>query len=209
MPGCKQGWEQNGTHCYFWNEKAMTWPEAEDYCRNQSGHLASVTSHAINDYIVKGKNKRGLNRLWFGGSDLEAEGTWRWTDCSPWEFEFWKSGEPNNNWGAQDCLNFYPTWEAAWDDQRCKNSAPFLCSQAICSGESEKEWEAGSSTMFAGSGASILVLLLIVLAVLLCVFKRRRIKRNAVDVAHADENPVYGTYFDPDPRAEVDDNKTY
>ena len=57
----------------------------EDYCRNKSGHLASVTSNTTSDYIEKGKNLRAINRLWIGGSDLQAEGSWKWADCSPQE----------------------------------------------------------------------------------------------------------------------------
>ena len=115
----------------------LTWPDAEDYCKKKSGHLASVTSNAINDYVVEGRNKRGINRLWIGGSDSEAEGTWRWADCSPWEFSLWKRGEPNGKWGAQNCLNYYDLDISRWDDQECKNPERFLCSQNICSDEDD------------------------------------------------------------------------
>ena len=134
VAACEKGWEQNGTYCYFWSTDAMTltWSDAEDYCKNKSGHLASVTSNAINDYVVDGKKKRDINRLWIGGSDSEAEGTLRWADCSPWEFTLWKQGEPNGKWEAQNCLN-YIDHGSRWDDQECKNPERFLCSQTICS----------------------------------------------------------------------------
>ena len=75
----------------------MSWMDAEDFCKEKGAHLASVTSSAINDYLLEGKEKRDMYHLWIGGSDQEVEGIWKWTDCSPWEFTFWRSGEPNNH----------------------------------------------------------------------------------------------------------------
>ena len=185
----------------------LTWPDAEDYCKKESGHLASVTSNATNDYVVDGKKKRDINRLWIGGSDSEAEGTLRWADCSPWEFTLWKSGEPNGKWGAQNCLN-YIDHGSRWDDQECKNPERFLCSQTICSEPLDTR---PSTTLLVGIGGSALagLLALLLVVVVLCALKRRRSRKNATYVAQTDENPVYGTYFDPDPRAEVRDNVQY
>merc|ERR1712192_101596 len=60
--------------------------------------------------------------------------TWKWADCSPWEITFWRSGEPNNHLGPQDCLNYHPE-DRKWDDIQCNSKAGFLCSQQICPGE--------------------------------------------------------------------------
>ena len=82
--------------------------------------------------------------------------------------------------------------------------APFLCSQIIRSDTEEKDtW---SSITLAAIGGSVAFLLVLLLFVLLCIFKRRRNGRNAADVTRADENPVYGTYFDPNSIAEVASN---
>ena len=186
----------------------MSWTEAEDYCRNKSGHLASVTSNTTNDYIVGEKNKRGLNRLWIGGSDLENEGSWKWADGSPWESTLWKSDEPNNYLGAQNCLNYHPGNDQLWDDELCIVQSCFLCSRTICPDETQQEiW---SSPTFVAIGASgIAFILVLLLIAFLYVIKRQRNKRKAADVTRSDENPVYGTYFDPDPKAEVADDNAY
>ena len=62
-----------------------------------------------------------------------------------------------------------------------------------------------TTTLLVAIGGSALAGLLILLVVVLCALKRRRSRKNVRDVAHTDENPVYGTYFDPDPRTEVRD----
>ena len=68
-----------------------------------------------------------------------------------------------------------------------------------------------STTLLVAIGGSALagLLILLLVVVVLCALKRRKARRNAADVAHTDENPVYGTYFDPDPRAEVRDTNVY
>ena len=107
------------------------WTEAEDFCQRKGAHLASVTSAAINDYVLKGKGKRSMP-LWIGGSDLEVNGVWKWADCSVWDFTLWRQGEPNNR-GAQDCLIYHAGYNR-WDDYQCDTHAGFLCGQRICSG---------------------------------------------------------------------------
>ena len=67
---------------------------------------------------------------------------------------------------------------------------------------------------------SVFGCLLLLLIPVLCIWKRQRARRDARDVTHEarsraaevtreDENPTYGDYFDPDPRAEVEDTNDY
>ena len=132
MSACESDWEENGNHCYLWSKNKKNWTEAEDFCQRKGAHLASVTSAAINDYVLEGKGKRSMP-LWIGGSDLEVNGVWKWADCSVWDFTLWSPGEPNDHVGGQDCL-IYHAGEHRWDDYRCDADAGFLCDQRICSG---------------------------------------------------------------------------
>ena len=65
------------------------WNEAEAFCQQKNGHLAS---NAINEYVFEGPKRRDrlwlapCNIWWVGGNDIDEEGTWEWTDCSPFEF---------------------------------------------------------------------------------------------------------------------------
>ena len=116
----------------------MNWTDAEDFCRTKSAHLASVTSSAENEYILEGRSNGGIYHLWIGGSDLEEEGVWKWADCSPWNFTYWRSGEPNNFHGAQDCINYHPE-DRKWDDYQCNSKARFVCRQRkICHSNSNE-----------------------------------------------------------------------
>ena len=91
---------------------------------NEGGHLASITSDGIKEYVMEGMNIKGLNRIWIGGTDIHQEGVWQWTDNMPWEFTSWNEGEPNNN-NNEDCLQ----WSTAhgWNDAHCYNAYRFLC----------------------------------------------------------------------------------
>ena len=133
MSTCEEGWERNGSNCFIWSTDMKSWMDAEDFCKEKDAHLASVTSTALNDYALEGMDKRRMLNLWLGGSDLEVESVWKLADCSPWEFTFWGSGEPNNWHGPQDCLNYHQD-NRRWDDGHCNTPCRFLCSKKICQG---------------------------------------------------------------------------
>jgi len=135
VKSCEQDWEKNGEHCYLWSTDKKTWTDAEDFCRKEGGHLASVHSNATFDFLWEGINRTGLPIAWLGGNDLEVEGTWKWVDCSPWNLTFWARGEPSNGGGVEDCL-VLGTWYK-WNDGKCGSKLGFVCSKSICSGDNE------------------------------------------------------------------------
>ena len=102
----------------------------------QGAHLASVTSSAINDYILRGLTKRSTsdtnNELWIGGTDSNEEGVWTWTDGTSWNFTYWTKGEPNDGLSAvksEDCLSLNTdSWSNGhWNDISCDHEYPFIC----------------------------------------------------------------------------------
>ena len=107
------------------------WTAAEDFCLNEGGHLASIATEAVNSFIGSNMDRTDF---WVGGNDRDKEGSWKWTDCIPWEFSFWGSGEPNNVGNRENCLK-YRKWDAfKWSDDNCKKENEFVCSKKICTG---------------------------------------------------------------------------
>merc|ERR1719341_1998273 len=146
VESCEEGWEENGEHCYLWSTDKKNWTSAEEFCRKEGGHLASVHSTATVKFVVEGMNRTGLEVVWLGGNDIEVEGTWNWVDCSPWNATFWGRGEPNNGGGDEHCLHHvfsYPKFpsylDGKWNDWGCRHEIGFLCSKSICSGDSVSE----------------------------------------------------------------------
>ena len=127
---------------------SRSWNQAEQQCQDIFGHLASVTSDTIHQYVLEGMKKRGIDFLWLGGTDKDEEGTWKWSDGSPFEFTNWLWGEPNNWIGNEldeDCMHMdnFARWESdnegklrekngKWNDLRCDKKLHFLCAQKIC-----------------------------------------------------------------------------
>ena len=128
---CGDDWEAYGDHCYYWSTDKKTWNEAEVFCQQKNGHLASITSEAINQYVLEGMNSRGFSSSWVGGNDIDEEGTWNWTDGSPFEFTAWFGGEPNNRKGGykdgEDCLHVAEPKNDLWNDYFCSIPAAFIC----------------------------------------------------------------------------------
>ena len=123
------------SHCYLWSKIELNWAEAETACRKEGGHLASITSKAINDKISNETktNHRGHTSMWIGGTDSEKEGTWKWSDCSEWKFELWMQVSEGNQPKKFDCVEFFREG-VFWGDDDCTRKNYFLCSQKLCPG---------------------------------------------------------------------------
>ena len=91
LTSCPRGEEEKkeemGNHCYYWSTARKSWKDAEFFCQDKGGHLAAVTSLEIHNFLMKRVDKDDFYTwFWIGGSDKEKEGTWKWTDGSPWSF---------------------------------------------------------------------------------------------------------------------------
>ncbi|HBA85352.1 MAG TPA: hypothetical protein DCZ95_14795 [Verrucomicrobia bacterium] len=72
-----------GRH-YLLIPKFLPWPEARDYCTALGGHLATITSQAINDF-VESMFPYGCSWVWLG---LETvQGRHRWVTGEPVQFK--------------------------------------------------------------------------------------------------------------------------
>ena len=60
MEACAEGWEANGTHCYFFGDEKKNWTAAEDFCRGEGGHLATVNTNATKEFVLEGLTRRNL-----------------------------------------------------------------------------------------------------------------------------------------------------
>ena len=80
-PKCDFAWEKSGDRCYFWSQEKLFWGEAEKKCRDLGGHLASVTTQEIHDYLklnvskdlISTQNILRFRRRLYGTSGLEEQ----------------------------------------------------------------------------------------------------------------------------------------
>ncbi|XP_028447706.1 galactose-specific lectin nattectin-like [Perca flavescens] len=68
---CPPGWRQFGSRCFGFHMQTKTWINAEIFCQNAGGHLASIHSAAEHGFIRSLINQvSGANtQAWLGGSD--------------------------------------------------------------------------------------------------------------------------------------------
>ena len=60
------------------------------------------------------------SEVFLGGSDADVEDTWTWSSGETWDYENWYVGEPNNQNGDEDYLQFTHNsvinWDWKWND---------------------------------------------------------------------------------------------
>nr|XP_005575701.1 PREDICTED: C-type lectin domain family 4 member F [Macaca fascicularis] len=77
-----QAWKFNGGSLYYFSHVKKSWHEAEQFCVSQGSHLASVASkeEQIRAFLVE---VTGQAYYWIGLTDRGTEGSWCWTDGTP------------------------------------------------------------------------------------------------------------------------------
>ncbi len=148
-------------HTYEKIEVPMTWSEASNFAQEKSGRLVRINSFQENIFIrsfmsktaTSAKDGGGSNYFWLGGSDLNLEGTWKWSDGERIEpamitaYNLWANGpgfstvygEPDNYTDNQNCLamglEFWPKGTnlsnylgrpGEWNDLSCANKLAFV-----------------------------------------------------------------------------------
>ena len=71
---------------------------------------------------------RNKNIYWIGLYEKGRDGQWEWTDGTPYEYDNWRPGEPNN-WAGndEDCaiVNYNRTHK--WFDASCSAAFRYIC----------------------------------------------------------------------------------
>ncbi|MEO5379037.1 MAG: C-type lectin domain-containing protein [Magnetococcus sp. DMHC-6] len=118
--------EFNG-HTYTYVDTKMTWTEAKANCESIRAHLATITSQEEDNFVYNFIIENGGISSWFGASDAESEGTWKWITGEPWNYTNWhtSSGEPNNS-GDEDYLSNYSNL-IGWNDDKYYSIASSIC----------------------------------------------------------------------------------
>ncbi len=122
-------------HIYEIIESAniTSFDEAEKYCETLGGHLATISSKEENDKIFKLMQSKGYQSAYFGFTDRDEEGNWKWINGETSSYTNWHSGEPNNENGDEDYAMFYYKFsDGTWNDgdfgkQTDNGGMAFIC----------------------------------------------------------------------------------
>ncbi|ROT63784.1 mannose receptor [Penaeus vannamei] len=115
------GWEINELSCYLVVEDVASWTDAKGNCTDLGGVLASITSEDEQAFVSGLLN----SSAWIGLSDQETEGEFTWEDGSPFNYDSWEEGEPNNSYMyltlgvGEDCVEMKKEYDFRWNDELC------------------------------------------------------------------------------------------
>ena len=105
-------------------QNKLNFAEAESFCVNLGGHLASVGSETTDREVSEITD--GLQEhVWLGGTDEAVEDVWVWLDGTPWNYTKWAKYEPNNSGNDEDCLQRES--DERWHNVGCGRQNTFIC----------------------------------------------------------------------------------
>lgn len=104
-----------------------TFAEAEADCVDQGGHLLSIHSAQVQDFVAAEAFAIADTDWWIGLSDTKTEGSFKWTDNTPLNYQNWAGGEPNDSGGNEDCAHLAPWAGGGWNDLFCEQQRPYVC----------------------------------------------------------------------------------
>ncbi|KAK0426466.1 hypothetical protein QR680_009726 [Steinernema hermaphroditum] len=132
---CPEGWFFAQDHCYHIYCPLKPWKEAEAYCQQHGGHLASIHSQKEVDLLLQ--RSEGFNNLWIGASSTTTP-RFKWIDESTWDYENWLFPE---NARADSCISTLGKWTSVQCDMEF--SAMFLFCDLALSRDVEVETKFG------------------------------------------------------------------
>ena len=122
--------------CYVSVNTVTNWQTAEDTCVEWGGHLVSIHSD-VENYVVN--SIRDTNDFtWIGLSDTDTDGTYVWTDGSPFDYDNFHPNQPSSSNG-ESCFHFFneDKGELLWNDYHCDRDSwksvqtSFVCCKGI------------------------------------------------------------------------------
>ncbi len=112
----KDAYEYNGHHYKIYTGVCSSWEEAKKYCEDLGGHLAVISSQKENDSLYNYLIDSDIDTAYFGFSDSENEGTWKWVTEENNSYTNWHPGEPNSESGEDYAELYWKFPDGTWND---------------------------------------------------------------------------------------------
>ena len=112
--------EYNGYY-YYSSVNSYNWHQSVAHLKtiDSSFRLLSIHSQAENDFVTNAAFQfyNTHHYLWIGGTDQVSEGNFVWEDNTPWNYDNWGSGEPNNSYDiGEDWVMLNYPHPGKWND---------------------------------------------------------------------------------------------
>lgn len=107
----------NGHSYYLYTNVASTWEDAKAYCEARGGYLAVINNSAENSALFNYMKNKGYDSAYFGFSDAEQEGTWKWVTDEQVSYINWgDDDEPNGGTYENYGMFYYKYTNGEWND---------------------------------------------------------------------------------------------
>ena len=126
--------EFDGHYYYVYNLDSIdTWEAAKQYCEEQGGYLATITSAEENEFLYQYLREFSYESAYFGLTDSKEEGVWIWDNGENVSYTNWHEDEPNSENPNEDYAMFYFKYQdGTWNDgdfggQTVNSGRVFVC----------------------------------------------------------------------------------
>ncbi|KAG2468038.1 MBL protein, partial [Polypterus senegalus] len=116
-------WSKHGQNRFGTKNDKLTFDEGVKLCKEASGEIAMPANEGENAALMKLVPSSGAAYL--GLNDRVTEGKFEDVSGNDVTFTKWKSGEPNNFYGNEDCSVI--TSDGTWNDITCSESNTIIC----------------------------------------------------------------------------------
>ena len=118
-----------GGHMYAVYAGPATWTEAEAYCENLGGHLATITSQGEQNFMEEYVLAADIApRYWIGGYSESYPFDFQWVTGEEFNYTNWGDGEPNFSSELHiEIYGNYSGWYGYWNNYPNKIQNSFLC----------------------------------------------------------------------------------
>ncbi len=116
-----------GGHVYALYNDLMSWDKAREKCVEIGGHLAVITSAEEQTAVATILSSGSRTAYWLGGSDIQTEGTFKWSTGEAFSYTNWDVTQPDNYNGVENVMEILSFGK--WNDKPIDNSTRcgFIC----------------------------------------------------------------------------------
>ena len=117
---CEEDWHAYEPSCYYIGNRTKVWEDSRQFCQDKESDLAVIETEAENDFIwnlIEDSFVLPTRAAWIGLQRNSTTGVFEWIDGNQSPYKNWKSGEPNNVKGNEDCVFMKRGGE--WNDDPC------------------------------------------------------------------------------------------
>uniref|UniRef100_A0A3B3ZFY8 C-type lectin domain-containing protein n=1 Tax=Periophthalmus magnuspinnatus TaxID=409849 RepID=A0A3B3ZFY8_9GOBI len=124
---CPNHWVPYSGNCYYLDRSKKMWKDALSACHKEGGDLASIANIEEQSFIVSQMGYLPTDVIWIGLNDQKNSLLFEWSDRSPFEYENWGYGEPNNHNDNEHCTELNSYYGRPWNDRHCGFYSDWIC----------------------------------------------------------------------------------